>query len=91
MKIKELLSDSSKWTKRAMARDFNDLTCVAHCDIAIKWCLLGAIVKCYPGGYKRIQILNKIIDNGISDISGFNDLSSTSFSDIKALVERLDI
>lgn len=96
MKIKELFSDESKWTKGFYARDKDDERCYAEDSKAVKWCLIGAIHKCYSGSTLAMA---KVLVQGISDkykipipsISMFNDAEGTTFAQIKSLVEELNI
>lgn len=100
MKIRELFSDESKWTQNSYARDKNgDATSYNDSD-AVCFCLAGALFLCYQDWeWKLIQ--NRIDDElrrlleepATSEISAimWNDHYSTTFADVKALVERLDI
>jgi hypothetical protein len=44
-KLREVLSDKSKWTTRAMARDVADDCVAIHSKEACKFCLVGALDK----------------------------------------------
>lgn len=44
-KLRDVLSDKSKWTKRAMARDTNDDCVAVNSEEACKFCLVGALDK----------------------------------------------
>ncbi len=44
-KLRDVLSDKSKWTKRAMARDADDDCVGVHSKEACKFCLVGALDK----------------------------------------------
>ena len=96
MKVYELLSDESKWTKGARARnryggelDFGEKG--AKC-----WCLSGAICTCYPSLSKRKIILNKVYEvlyssGKIMSITMFNDDPNTTFENVRSLCLQLDI
>lgn len=99
MKVKELLTDESKWTTGSLARDFDGNNCTQKCPDACCWCLIGAIYKCY--GFlnsepilsqvdRYIQQLHKQNPNIPQRIVSFND-NYAKFEDIKNLVETLDI
>jgi hypothetical protein len=47
VKVHELLSDESKWTKGEYARDKDGKPCHSRSQEAVKWCVLGAVNKCY--------------------------------------------
>lgn len=93
MKVKELLSDESKWTQRTYAKDANGegvMWCVPE---AVCWCLHGAIAKCYRGDFDRYErILGDFRRKvGLGDLWGWNDAPERTFAEVKALVEELDI
>ena len=47
MKAHQLLSDRSKWTRGAFAKNERGETCDADSLDAASWCLLGALRRCY--------------------------------------------
>ena len=89
MKIKELLSDKTKWTRLTRARDVHRRPVSSLSDEAVCWCLEGAVIKCYD--YDRNDIIFKKIwtEIGKPAIGFWND--SHSFKEVKALVNKLDI
>lgn len=87
MKIKELLSDETKWCKNDAAKDKNGNAVIPTSNDACKWCLVGAIDKCYTDSTEDIWF--KIYMYLHTSIGDFND--SHNFEDIKNLVEELDI
>ena len=92
MKIKDLLTDASKWTQKALARDKSGNRVVAREESAVQWCLMGAMHKCYPEANQRDLIRHKIYGGIRQDsIIDFNDAKSTSFENIQKLVKVLDI
>lgn len=93
MKVKELLSSKSKWTKGATARDSQGSGCYCNSLSACCWCLSGAIYHCYPDDDEAnsIHLLVRINLEGFRGVIDFNDNESTSFEEIKALVNELDI
>ena len=93
MKIKELLSDESKWTQGCMARDEQDVLVPVFSDNAVCWCLGGAVVKCYFT-HERDRIgerLRKALPSPFAGITQFNDNEQTTFHDIKTLLELADV
>lgn len=44
-KLRDVLSDKSKWTQRAMARDADDACVAVNSKKACKFCLVGALDK----------------------------------------------
>lgn len=90
MKIKELLTDSSKWTKGSLAKtETNCYVSPSHTQ-AVCWCLLGAIFRCYKE--TELEISAKIFKTlGINSITDWNDSPERTFDEVKALVLELDI
>lgn len=106
MKIKELFSDMKKWCKDWMAKDSSGFgLTTARNSNAVRWCLLGAVEKCYPQR-DWLKILRKICSYIEADIgydkkptkamcfkliSRWNDSTRRTYKDVKKLVEDLDI
>lgn len=100
MKIKELFNDDSKWCKDALATNIDNDIVDPNSPTATRWCLAGAIFKCYPPE-RRNEIEQRIrIRIGMSfnlrsgdkvPISLWNDDKDRTFEQIKDLIESLDI
>ena len=92
MKIKELLSDSSKWIKGVQAEDEDNEPISPVCSLAVKWCLLGALHKCYPGPGEFYEAQNKI-DKVLKIVSfvTWNDAEETTFEDVQKLLLEADV
>ena len=91
MKVKDLLTDESKWVKGAYARTAEGRRAGSCESDAVRFCLLGAITRCYPNaGFG--EVLNRVVDQlpGRA-IAEWNDDQSTTFTDVRNLVEKLDI
>lgn len=96
MKIKELLTDESKWIKHNTALTAVGSSCAPTDPDAVKWCLYGAFLKCYRSWYEHLTIERTLIDaiNSTSKsirISNWNDAPERTFAEVKALVEQLDV
>ena len=87
-KVRELLIDESKWHKGNFAIDSEGLEVSPNDKNACKWCLMGAIKKCYQGA-EYVLVLNKV-HRKINNIFHWND-SFAKFEDVKRLVDELDI
>lgn len=48
MKVHELLNDKSKWIKNDLAVNNKNQSVDYNSVDACKWCVMGAILKCYP-------------------------------------------
>lgn len=91
MKIRELLTDKNKWIKHNDAVDIKGRVVASKSSEAIRWCLFGAIQKCYPNK-KGIKIMNMLYSEIKCDsIKLWNDKPSTTFRKVKTLVEKLDV
>jgi hypothetical protein len=92
MRISEVLSDESKWTKGAFARDTEGKEVPAEDEKAVRWCLVGAAIKCRKD-YKlfRHPILTDWWEwkPGFS-IVRFNDADTTTFKDIRRVVAEFE-
>lgn len=97
MKVKELLSDESKWCQRALARVDKENEASAISPRSLKatcWCLEGAIVRCYPTHAARIMAEGRIKNALNGDwiyVSSFNDSEATTFADIQRVLELADV
>ena len=90
MKVKDLLTDESKWTQGAFARNSEGYSVHINSCFASCWCLLGAIELCYPSTYPGVA--NAVVDAvGGCDIHRWNDDPKRTFAEVRELIERLDI
>ena len=90
MKIKELLGGETKWAKGFEAYDGRGLSVPYDSLSAVKWCLVGAINKCYPSSEDQDMVVSQI--QGfleVCDLAEWND--GATFEDVKSLTEELDI
>lgn len=92
MKVRELLSDPSKWMQGKLAiNDGSQFTHPAEPN-ACRWCLLGATVKCYPENEQRELVINRLSEAlGMDTVVTWNDHPNRTFEDVRKLVEELDI
>ncbi len=97
MKIRELLTDDSKWTKRTMYRD-NLQNPTSDRKKAVSFCLVGAICFCYglvDEEAEKDRIYDLIYDElslwEFGRLDSWNDQPQRTFEDIKNLIEKLDI
>jgi hypothetical protein len=98
MKIRELLTDKSKWIKGAYAKDkYGDSINESDQD-ACQWCLDGAGYCCYGIGVWQKEVrpkvctaIEKLNQQKDAVVVNWNDDPNTTFEDVKKLVEELDI
>lgn len=94
MKVSELLSDESKWTQKAMARNRSGEEIELRSPNACKWCLFGAILRCYgekaplPGDEQH-PIVKALRIAGPFGLVAYND--SHTFAEVRELVLKADI
>ena len=81
MKVKELLTHPNRWIKGD------------YCNGHGRYCLVGAIMQCYPNPNKRQTVKNKITKylKLNSSIETWNDTDNRSFKDIRNVIVKLDI
>lgn len=97
MKIGELLYDENRWTQNAVARNKDGRTVDSLDESAVRWCLNGAIRKCYGSThigegwqvYKKLLTAAQLLDNRFTILSSFND--NNDWKDIKNLLEKVDV
>ena len=87
MKVKEFLTKEN-WTQRAFALRQDGNPCHWLDTKAVKFCLQGALLKCYPGQPATIDTL---LNNACGNTVRWNDAPERTFKEVKALVEKLDI
>lgn len=91
MKIKELLSDQSKWCQKHCALDIYGRPAESISREAVCWCLFGAMRRCYCSDDKFGEIWTRIEIAIGQSATHWNDHQNRTFDDVKALVERLDV
>ena len=93
MKIKELLDSKDKWCKGYISLDDEDNYVDVDSIKAVKWCLLGALIKCYQGDHNFSSIRDRLLNNvhylGHKNMVTFNDL--LGYESVIKLVTDLDI
>lgn len=96
MKVSERLTQDT-WIQGNLALDRDG--CVVHpCSpAACQWCLVGAILACYPSREEQEAIESCVYDAlcpiewPFGTIATWNDASARTFADVIALARRLDI
>lgn len=91
MKAHELLSDESKWTQKALARNSKGDYCFEQSPDAVQWCTVGAIYKCYRKDC--LEAFDKLSDNieslGFAGIPSWND--TNDYQTVYNKLKELDI
>lgn len=95
MKVKELLSDPTKWCQGDLAQNKNNKRTEPDTNKALKWSLLGAIYKCYGNGSRCRSLMTKVEHHlQLEDFKGiqrWNDVKDRRFEEVMALVNNLDL
>jgi len=87
--VQELLSDVSKWTQGAVARDASGNSCWEDDEEAVCWCFMGAIRYCYPNKDAVEIIMRRLRDMGITSPGLWND--RVTWEQVRELATTLDI
>jgi hypothetical protein len=88
--VGKLLSDESKWTKGAYARDKDGVEGTKSFKAAVCWCLSGAIIHCYRLDASRfLGVIQRRLN--VAFIADWNDAPERTFAEVRALVEELGI
>lgn len=91
MKICELFSDESKWAKGDGAYNADGEPIASRSPFAVKWCLMGAAYRCYPLMHEYGSVIDRIRNAVRQEPAIWNDLNTRIFTDVKELVEKLDV
>ncbi len=87
LKPSELLHHSSHWTKGVYARDYMDTQVNPNSPHACKWCMAGAIHKCFDDNILMIRdAFNKLSKVLKVSTDSFNDNPETTH---KMVIEKL--
>jgi hypothetical protein len=92
MKTYELLNSPDKWCKGANALSESGASVNDSSPGACKWCVNGALRKCYPTIDERSPLYNKIWleTNGLF-IAEWNDAPERTWQEVHDLLVKLDI
>lgn len=91
MKISDILTDESKWTKKTFARNNSGHRVKATDPNAVRFCLFGAADRAsqIDPANNQIHLLSMAeAELGGKSISEFNDDPKTTFADIQAFLKR---
>lgn len=89
MKIKDVLTDESKWCQHYYAKDKDGVPVSRLSPEACKFCLSGAMQNCY--GVNQFKIINRINEEVDDFMVSWNDAPERTFAEVRALIEKLDI
>ena len=96
MKVHELLATATQWTQGSLARDSDGFSVDPEASRAVKWCLLGAIKRCYPDSQEQM-VIGKMVREALVwrgnhiTVAQWNDSTYPNFHAVKKLITKLDI
>lgn len=88
MKVYELLSDESKWTRKHFAVDQHGHPCLADSPKAVAWDVTGGIDKCKGQSINAVLSRLNLVEK-VGNISSWND--SSTYTEVISLLKELDI
>lgn len=97
MTLKQLFSDSSKWTQGSLVIDSNGIELLSILDKrAAAWCFSGGLCYCYQDTdytkiRRKIQEYLKAKYSFYGQFWVWNDDPARTFEDIQRLCQELDI
>lgn len=100
MTLQELFTDETKWTKGAYARDKQGHSVTTMNHTAVSFCLNGGLCVCYSNpssSYDKLEQAIRRIQNTLremrlpTNLFVFNDNISTTFEDIKTVIQRANV
>jgi hypothetical protein len=95
MKVKDILSNASKWTQGADARDADGRACDVDSPAAAAFCLRGAVLRAYGEGDAALTALEKVKravgGRGPFGIEYWNDDPDRTFDHVRRILEIADV
>jgi hypothetical protein len=101
MKLLQLLNTSKRWCKGYLAKTENGIPTMPNNSDAVKWCLIGAVQKCY--GDHRCENVEEKIKEAIrsefpkitfsdwNTIVEFNNAPTTSFRKLRRVLKKANV
>lgn len=88
IKVRELLSDPSRWTQRCSARDCNGNPAHESGEEPVAFCLFGAMTR-VTGGLDVYKDLSEILyDRWCISIPAWNDAPGRTHAEVLALLDK---
>lgn len=93
MKAYELLSDETKWCQHAEAITVNSIYVFPYDPRAVRWCLVGAVKRCYIGYDNCLERITEAIpaDERRENVAEWNDAPERTYADVVGMLRRLEI
>ena len=95
MKVSELLTDENKWCQQAFAMDkYGDAVSSRDVD-ACKWCLSGALMKCYsieaPVDQTEYMLHHRKLMEVVGDLIDWNDAPERTFAEVREAILKAGV
>ena len=91
MKAYELLSNPLNWNKGNYASDQFGHPVLTNSSLAVKFCIIGAVYKCYNDDENMEAVYRKLVEACEGNPTGWNDRPDRTHSQVIALLKDLDI
>jgi hypothetical protein len=96
IKVREILTDASKWTQFADARDAEGKVCDVYSDRAVSFCLWGALERAYSenelvAATERIGEAIGTRAAGMVSVRAWNDDKRRTFEEVREVVEKAGV
>ena len=91
MKAWQLLEKEKSWTRGSVARDRHGHEVNVHDTLACRWCMFGAILRCYPENDDRYVAMVRIGLRLPNDIGAWNDAPGRKHSEVVAKLKEADV
>ena len=91
------------WTRGAFARNKGHVEVSVYSPTAVKFCVLGVLMRCYRGSYyygdtvsyiRAMDKLQRAVNEGVGvdmHISTWNDLKTTSKAKVISMLKKLGL
>lgn len=91
MKPSELIADPAKWTKGSNARAKNGAEIAARSPSAVKWCVDGALFRCFHSAHSYAsahhKLLRTLFNNNYFAIVKWNDAPERTHAEVLAALK----
>lgn len=98
MKMRELLTDNSRWCQNSYARDVEGISVPTLSGEAYSFCLVGALVRCYEGDgeadlieERLLAVMNQMGVDTELGLTEWNDAPGRTFEEVKTVLEQADV
>jgi len=88
MKAHELLADPASWIQGMYASDENGYWVSVKSDLAVKFCLVGALCRCYKDEH---EACNKVRAAIKQELAYWNDRPERTHAEVIAVLKELDL